>query len=125
MFSDVFSEFFSRITAGFGCRLCDRKRALSINKKIMYSGVSCPLECEVAVKVCALNAQVCMCMCVEIWSDIPMRCGYEIMRLHVQLLTLTVYHQSKCITVTAVLVGQTILDFVNGCLLIRNFISIS
>ena len=64
MFPDVFDEFFSRITAGFGCRLCDRKRALSINKTVIYNGKSGPRKCEVVVKVCAMNAQICICICV-------------------------------------------------------------
>jgi hypothetical protein len=64
MFPDLFDEFFSQITAGFGCRLCDRKRALRINKTVIYSEESGPLKRELIVKVCAMNAQVCMCTCV-------------------------------------------------------------
>jgi phage-related baseplate assembly protein len=64
MFPDVFDEFFSQVTAGFGCRFCYRMRALSINKTVMYTGESGPLKCEVVVKVYAMNAQVCMCTCV-------------------------------------------------------------
>ena len=29
---------------------CDRKRVLSINRTVMYNGVSGPLKCEVVVK---------------------------------------------------------------------------
>jgi hypothetical protein len=54
MFPDVCDEFFSQVTAGFGCRLCVCKGMLSIN-----SGA---LKYEVVVKVCAMNAHVCMCI---------------------------------------------------------------
>jgi hypothetical protein len=64
VFPHVFDEVFSRITAGFGCRLCGNKRALSINKTVIYNGESGPLKCEVVVKVCVMNPRVCMCTCV-------------------------------------------------------------
>jgi hypothetical protein len=62
MFSDVCDEFFSQVNAGFGCRLCVCKGKLSVNSTVMHNRMSGPLNYEVVVKVCAMNAHVCMCV---------------------------------------------------------------